>query len=137
MEVCVWCRTGYSSMGPPCGLRLVQNASLTLNNNNYLQRIVALHRETVFTIQLFFCILGYVYTFPFLHKDCGVTCIENYVWPLFKHTININNPTMCFIGLPFYVCANAMFDLQVSNCEVKDLNDDLSSSQDRSSSSRD
>jgi len=28
------CRTGYSSMGPLCGLRLGQNASLTLNNNN-------------------------------------------------------------------------------------------------------
>jgi len=31
-EVGVWCRTGYSSMGPLCGLRVVQNASLTLNN---------------------------------------------------------------------------------------------------------
>jgi len=29
-EVGVWCRTGYSSMSPLCGLG--QNASLTLNN---------------------------------------------------------------------------------------------------------
>jgi len=28
------CHTCYSSMGPLCGLRLGQNASLTLNNNN-------------------------------------------------------------------------------------------------------
>jgi len=34
MEFGVWCRTGYSSMGELCGLRLGQNASLTLNNNN-------------------------------------------------------------------------------------------------------
>jgi len=33
-EVGVWCRTGYSSMGPLCGLLLGHNASLTLNNNN-------------------------------------------------------------------------------------------------------
>jgi len=32
-KVGVWCRTGYSSMGPLCGLRLGQNVSLTLNNN--------------------------------------------------------------------------------------------------------
>jgi len=30
-EVGVWCRTGYSSMG---SIRLGQNVSLTLNNNN-------------------------------------------------------------------------------------------------------
>jgi len=33
-EVGVWCRAGYCSMGPLCGLRLGQNASLTHNNNN-------------------------------------------------------------------------------------------------------
>jgi len=33
-EVGVWCRTGYSSMGPLCGLSLGQNASLTLNSNS-------------------------------------------------------------------------------------------------------
>jgi len=32
-EVSVWCRTGFSSMGPLCGLRLGQNGSLTLNDN--------------------------------------------------------------------------------------------------------
>jgi len=34
MEVVVWCRTGYSSMGPLFGLCLGQNAFLTLNNIN-------------------------------------------------------------------------------------------------------
>jgi len=34
MEVGVWGRTGYSSMGPLCGLRPGQKASLTLNDNN-------------------------------------------------------------------------------------------------------
>jgi len=35
-EVGVWSRTGYNSMGPLSGLRLGQNAYLTLNNNNNL-----------------------------------------------------------------------------------------------------
>jgi len=39
----VWCRTGYSSMGPLCGLRLGQNASLTLNNNNQYKYIYVSH----------------------------------------------------------------------------------------------
>jgi len=44
-EVGVWCGTGYSSMGPLCGLRLGQNASLTLNNNNNIaQHAISLKR---------------------------------------------------------------------------------------------
>lgn len=59
-------------------------------------------------------LLGYRYTFPFLSADCGISVDENYVQPLYKHCMNINNPTMAFIGLPFYVCASQMFDLQVN-----------------------
>lgn len=29
------------------------------------------------------------------------------------NSININHPTMALIGVPFYVCASQMFDLQV------------------------
>lgn len=61
---------------------------------------------------IFYC-TGYKYTFPFLSIDCGITVEDNYVQPLYKHCININNPTMALIGLPFYVCASQMFDLQV------------------------
>lgn len=58
---------------------------------------------------------GYKYTFPFLSIDCGISVDENYVKPLYKHCININYPTMALIGVPFYVCASQMFDLQVKN----------------------
>lgn len=61
---------------------------------------------------VFYC-TGYKYTFPFLSVDCGVTSEDNYVSPLYKHCININRPTMALIGLPFYVCASQMMDLQV------------------------
>lgn len=55
---------------------------------------------------------GYKFTFPFLSTDCGVHVDDNYVQPLYKHCINISNPTMSIIGLPFYVCAAHMCDLQ-------------------------
>lgn len=59
---------------------------------------------------------GFRYSFPFLGADCGIQVQENYVQPLYKHCININHPTMAFIGLPFYVCAAQMMDLQVRFC---------------------
>lgn len=62
-----------------------------------------------------FC-TGYKYTFPFLSVDCAVSVDNNYVRPLFKHVLNINHPTMGFIGLPFQVCASQMFDLQARFC---------------------
>lgn len=57
---------------------------------------------------IFYC-TGYKYTFPFLSVDCGITCDDNYVRPLYKHCISINRPSLGFIGLPFYVCAMQMF----------------------------
>lgn len=61
------------------------------------------------------CILyctGYKYSFPFLSSDCGIYVEENCIKPLYKHILNIRYPTMAFIGIPFYVCASQMMDLQ-------------------------
>ncbi|XP_046385336.1 flavin-containing monooxygenase FMO GS-OX4-like isoform X2 [Ischnura elegans] len=59
-----------------------------------------------------FC-TGYQYNFPFLSSDCKIQVIDNRVVPLYKHIINIEYPTMCFIGLPFIVLPFVMFDYQV------------------------
>lgn len=64
---------------------------------------------------IFYC-TGFRYSFPFLHPDCGVQVDDNWVRPLYKHVLNINHPSMAFIGLPFYVCATLMFDLQARFC---------------------
>uniref|UniRef100_A0A182NVD0 Flavin-containing monooxygenase n=1 Tax=Anopheles dirus TaxID=7168 RepID=A0A182NVD0_9DIPT len=64
---------------------------------------------------IFFC-TGYRYSFPFLHPECGVEVDDNWVKPLYKHVLNVTRPTMAFIGLPFYVCATLMFDLQARFC---------------------
>ncbi|XP_065077840.1 senecionine N-oxygenase-like isoform X2 [Ochlerotatus camptorhynchus] len=55
---------------------------------------------------------GYHFNFPFLHKDCGIELDDDWVRPLYKQIININYPTMAFIGIPFLVCTTLMFDLQ-------------------------
>lgn len=59
---------------------------------------------------------GYKYTFPFLSVDSGITCDDNFIRPLYKHCLSINRPSLGFIGLPFYVCATQMFDLQARFC---------------------
>ena len=56
---------------------------------------------------------GYKYSFPFLHESCGVIVEDKLVQPLYKHMVHIERPSLCFIGIPFYVCAFQMFDLQV------------------------
>lgn len=55
---------------------------------------------------------GYEYKFPFLSVDCGISTVDNYVKPLFKHCVNINRPTLAFIGLNNLICPNQLFDLQ-------------------------
>ncbi|XP_011552845.2 senecionine N-oxygenase isoform X1 [Plutella xylostella] len=64
-------------------------------------------------VDVVFLCTGYQYNFPFLHPTCGIAVEENCVEPLYKHQVNIHHPTMCFIGVPYYVCAFSMFDLQV------------------------
>ncbi|KAG8225696.1 hypothetical protein J437_LFUL001729 [Ladona fulva] len=60
---------------------------------------------------IFYC-TGYKYSFPFLSEACGVTTEDNHVRPLYKHLIHTRFPTLCFVGLPFYVCAFSLCDLQ-------------------------
>ncbi|KAG5680245.1 hypothetical protein PVAND_009767 [Polypedilum vanderplanki] len=59
---------------------------------------------------------GYKHSFPFLSVDCDVVVEENFVSPLYKHCLNINRPTLTFIGLPTVGCNNQLFDYQVRFC---------------------
>lgn len=59
---------------------------------------------------------GYKYTFPFFSVDGGLACDDNFVRPLFKHCLNINQPSIGIIGLPVYVCPFQTFDLQIRFC---------------------
>lgn len=65
-------------------------------------------------------VTGYEYSFPFLSMETDV-CLDDefYVRPLFKHCININRPTMAFVGLQ--ICAyTLMYDMQVRIIGITD-----------------
>ncbi|KAG4076275.1 hypothetical protein HA402_014824 [Bradysia odoriphaga] len=67
--------------------------------------------EEHFTVIIF--ATGYLYSFPFLSIDCGITIDDNYIQPLFKHCININYPTMALIGMPYLVHPPLVSYLQI------------------------
>ncbi|XP_031844708.2 senecionine N-oxygenase [Nomia melanderi] len=61
---------------------------------------------------VFYC-TGYKYSFPFMDEKCGIRVDSNMVTPLWKHVVSTENTSLALIGLPYYVCAYSMFDLQV------------------------
>lgn len=65
------------------------------------------------TADVFIYCTGYRYSFPFLDPNCGIAVDENYIHPLYKHLINVEYPTMCFVGIPASVVPFPMFDVQV------------------------
>ncbi|XP_022920139.1 uncharacterized protein [Onthophagus taurus] len=67
-------------------------------------------KSTIYIDSIILC-TGYYYNYSFLDKSCGITD-GNFVQPLYKHVININNPTMAFIGVTIYVCPFVTFELQ-------------------------
>jgi dimethylaniline monooxygenase (N-oxide forming) len=56
---------------------------------------------------------GYEYSYPFLSSDSGLSSFNKKVFPLYKHCLNINNPTMAILGLPYFALTMPLFDLQV------------------------
>lgn len=48
---------------------------------------------------LLFC-TGYNYVFPFLDSSSGIKVDDNYISPLYKHMINVEHPSMSFVGIP-------------------------------------
>jgi len=56
---------------------------------------------------------GYEYTFPFLSEKCKITVENRRVQALYKHLVNIEHPSMCFVGIPVQICPFPQFDLQI------------------------
>jgi len=56
---------------------------------------------------------GYEYTFPFLSEDCKIKVQNRRVQSLYKHLVNIEHPSMCFVGIPVQICPFPQFDLQI------------------------
>ncbi|XP_031628156.1 dimethylaniline monooxygenase [N-oxide-forming] 3-like isoform X2 [Contarinia nasturtii] len=55
---------------------------------------------------------GFAYSYPFLGEDTKIQVDDNYVSPLYKQIINIEHPTMAFIGVVTVTATMPMSDLQ-------------------------
>ena len=100
-----------------------KNVSELPDNMEQIAGVVECTGETSFVLSdgcqvndvdvLLFC-TGYKYSFPFLDESCGIEVANSHtlVKPLYKHMININHPSMCFIGVPIQICPFPQFDLQ-------------------------
>lgn len=58
---------------------------------------------------------GYEYYYPFLDESSGVQLDPHSVVPLYRYTVNINQPTMFFMGLFIRACLVVALDAQVSS----------------------
>lgn len=59
---------------------------------------------------------GYKYSLPFLSVDCGIVNHGNRLKPLYKHCLNINHPTMGFVGVANIALHIPLFDIQARFC---------------------
>jgi len=58
--------------------------------------------------------IGFKIEIQFLKPSCGINLVDGkLITPLHKNIINMNNPTMGFIGFINMVLVNRSFDLQV------------------------
>ena len=57
---------------------------------------------------------GYLYDFPFLDSECGLSVRNNRILGLHDHLINARRPTMALVGIPSHICPFPLFDRQVT-----------------------
>ncbi|RZF33439.1 hypothetical protein LSTR_LSTR014446 [Laodelphax striatellus] len=69
--------------------------------------------DTEITVDSIIYCTGYNHEFLFLDDSCQITVDDNYVRPLYKQIINVNHPTMCFLGLQKYGPLFPLVDLQM------------------------
>lgn len=70
--------------------------------------------ETVKSFDAIIYCTGYHYGYPFLSPECGIKVINHrHVTPLYKHVINIEHPTMFFIGVVNVTIFTHVTELQV------------------------
>ncbi|VVC24997.1 Hypothetical protein CINCED_3A002012 [Cinara cedri] len=70
--------------------------------------------QTVQTVDAIIHCTGFNIGLPFLKPSCGINVVDGkLITPLHKSIININNPSMGFIGFLYNTLVNRVFDLQV------------------------
>jgi len=71
------------------------------------------NKRSLEDVDVLFFATGYQHYYPFIDDSCKISVSASLVRPLFKRIINASYPTMCFIGIPFKICPNPLFDRQV------------------------
>lgn len=61
---------------------------------------------------LLYC-TGYEFCFPFLSNKCSLKIENRQMYPLYKHMIHADYPTIAFIGLPLTIVPFILFDRQI------------------------
>eukprot|EP00210_Caulerpa_lentillifera_P003739 g3572.t1 len=90
------------------------NVYLHTNINNCPARgSIQLEDGTVLTDvdEIMLC-TGYVYNFPFLKNINGVEADGSYVFPVYKHVIDIHKPSLAYIGLPWRIIPFPLCEFQ-------------------------
>ncbi|XP_012261654.2 flavin-containing monooxygenase FMO GS-OX-like 4 [Athalia rosae] len=114
IELCAYAEHVYLSHNTPRIVsELPANMTEKLGVSGIEGRLIIFKDGSSVTADVFIYCTGYNYSFPFLHESCGVSVDENYVHPLYRHLINAEHPTMCFVGIPAAVVPFPMFDVQV------------------------
>ncbi|XP_050540123.1 senecionine N-oxygenase-like isoform X2 [Daktulosphaira vitifoliae] len=81
--------------------------SINTSNINFVD-------NTSCTVNAIIYCTGFIISCQFLNSNCGVN-VENgkFIYPLHKNIVNINNPTMAFIGFVNKTFIFRVFDLQI------------------------
>jgi len=79
----------------------------------FSEKSVCFKDKTVQALDAIIYCTGFDITLPFLKPSCGIDLVNGkFITPLHKNVINMNNPTMGFIGFINWTFVHRVFDLQ-------------------------
>jgi dimethylaniline monooxygenase (N-oxide forming) len=108
-----WSNHAKKTYGRDLSIKLPENANMKVDVAKFVENGAVFEDGSFEEFSVVVYSTGYDFRFPFLSVDCGLSVDTKHVKPLFKHCININQPTMAIIALPFFAVGVPLYDLQV------------------------
>ncbi|RZF40845.1 hypothetical protein LSTR_LSTR003355 [Laodelphax striatellus] len=93
-------------------LHFPENVELKPDVSSLTEKTVIFNDATEGDIDMIMYCTGYISSYPFLTKECGIVVVDNFAKPLYKHMINIEHPTMSIIGIPRHLPIFHLVDIQ-------------------------
>ncbi|XP_046671708.1 senecionine N-oxygenase-like isoform X1 [Homalodisca vitripennis] len=94
-------------------LRFRSNVEIKPDVRRLLEHSVEFTDDSVEDIDTLVYCTGFSKNYKFLDESCGITEDQGLVYPLYKHCINANHPSMCVLGNLVYSMQFPTFDIQV------------------------